>query len=172
MASLYRFKIDLSDVDRGVYESLDFRVAMHPSETEDYLLTRVIAYALNSTAGLEFAPGLCVDDVPAISAPELWIEIGNPAARRVHKALKAARRVRIYTYKNPRNLVDELQREKIHRASELEIFALDAPFLSELAQELERDNRWSLVHQGGDLILSLGELTLTTTLSQYRLGLN
>jgi uncharacterized protein YaeQ len=65
-STLYRFRIDLSDVDRGVYETLDFRIAQHPSETTTYLLTRVLAYALNTQPGLEFSSGGLSDpDAPA-----------------------------------------------------------------------------------------------------------
>ena len=54
---LYRFLIELSDIDRSVYKSLDFRVAQHPSEIAPYLLSRVLAYALSYQEGLEFASG-------------------------------------------------------------------------------------------------------------------
>ena len=108
-ATLYRFRLDVSDVDRGFYEPLDLRVPMHPSETEDFLITRVLAYALNYESGMEFSRGLSTPDEPAISLPgdrgglALWIDIGNPLARRIHKASKAADRVRIYTYKDVAN---------------------------------------------------------------------
>src|SRR5262245_22698065 len=100
-STLYRFKIDLTDVDQGVYESLDVRAPMHPSEAEVFLVTRMLAYALNYAQGLQFSKlGLSEPDDPCISikdadgAVDLWIEIGNPSARKLHKAAKASRRVR------------------------------------------------------------------------------
>ena len=57
-STLYRFRIDLTDIDRGVYETLDLRLAMHPSESETYLVTRVLAYALNYASDLEFSKAL------------------------------------------------------------------------------------------------------------------
>ncbi len=105
---LYHFQLDLSDVDRGIYESLDFRTVQHPSETGIYLLSRVLAYALSYQEGLEFSPsGLGDPDAPvlramgAMGATEIWLEIGNPSARKLHKASKAAKNVIVYTYKNP-----------------------------------------------------------------------
>ena len=106
--TLFRFRIELSDVERNVYTTLDFRVAMHPSETPLYLMTRVLAYALNSgeegLQRLEFSPGgLSNPDAPSIQVLSptgtslLWIEIGNPSARKLHRAAKASRRVRVYT---------------------------------------------------------------------------
>jgi uncharacterized protein YaeQ len=155
--TLYRFRIELSDLDRGVYDTLDFRIAMHPSETTDFLLTRVLAYALNSD--VEFAAeGLSDPDQPALrragahGAIDLWIEIGNPSARKLHRASKAASAVRVYTYKDPRPLVAEAG--EIPRAAEIEVFALGSSFLGELASHLERDSRWSLLVQDGLLTLS------------------
>ena len=67
--TLFRFRIDLSDVERGIYEALDFRVAMHPSESMPYLLTRTLAYCLNIQEGLEFSPsGLHDPDTPTLTA--------------------------------------------------------------------------------------------------------
>jgi len=89
-ATIYNFDIDLADADRGVYESLALRVACHPSESEEYLITRVLAYALEFSEGIEFSRGLSNPDEPAISIRDMtgalksWIEIGNPEAARLH----------------------------------------------------------------------------------------
>ena len=151
--TLYRFRIELSDLDRNVYDTLDFRIAMHPSETVDYLLTRVIAFALNEN--VEFnGEGLSSDaDQPTLKRAgvhgtiDLWIEIGNPAARKLHKATKAANKVRIYTYKDPRALIKEAG--DVPRAADVEVFALAPKFLEELGKHLERDCRWSFMVQDG-----------------------
>ncbi|HEX4924431.1 MAG TPA: YaeQ family protein [Bdellovibrionales bacterium] len=157
-STLYRFRIALSDVDRNVYEDLDLRVSMHPSETPPYLLTRVLAYALSYEPGLEFAAGgLSDSDTPAISLAgtrgglALWIDIGNPTARKLHKAAKAAARVKVFTYKDPAHLVREIRENKVHRADELEIYSFEGPFLEALAESLGRDNRWELLHTAGSL---------------------
>ena len=54
-STLFRFRIDLTDIDRGVYRKLDFRIAMHPSESETFFVTRVLAYALNAQDDLQFS---------------------------------------------------------------------------------------------------------------------
>src|SRR5206468_2289419 len=66
-STIYNLDIDLSDSDRSVYESLSLRVARHPSESEEYLITRVLAYALEYAEGIEFSHGLCDPDDPAIA---------------------------------------------------------------------------------------------------------
>lgn len=164
---LYRFKIELADIPRSVYESLDFRVAQHPSESLDYLLTRVIAFALNYQDGLSFsAEGLHNPDEPclrisnAMGGDLLWIEIGNPSARKLHKASKASKKVKVYTYKNPNALIEEIQNGTVHRADELEVFALKPEFLEALSKVLTRESKWSLTHNDGTLMIVSGDTSM------------
>lgn len=165
--TLYRFQIELSDISRGVYDTLDFRVAQHPSESTPYMLTRVLAFALNTQEGLTFSPtGLHDPDASAISIDspngghELLIEIGNPSARKLHKATKSARKVKIYTYKNPESLMTEIRNEKVHRAEEIEVFSLAPSFLTELADVLKRDNRWAILFDEGTISVQVGEKSI------------
>lgn len=172
---LYRFLIELSDVDRNVYTTLDFRVAQHPSEIAAYLLSRVLAYALSYRDGLEFAAGgLSDSETPALKALgphgaiELWIEIGNPSAKKLHKASKTAQLVRIYTYKSAEVLVEEIKNNDIHRAKEIEIYSFDLKFLNTLEKQLTKNNRWSLLHQQGRLDIDAGKESLTTEVLKFQ----
>jgi uncharacterized protein YaeQ len=165
---LYRFFVELSDVDRGIYESLDFRLSQHPSETAPYLLSRALAYALSYQQGLEFSPaGLSDPDSPALLARgdhgnvDLWIEIGNPSARKLHKATKVAKQVKVYTYKNPDVLVAEIKSQQVHRADEIQIFSLNEKYLSSLEPLLEKNNRWTLLYQQGQIDIGVGSQVLT-----------
>jgi uncharacterized protein YaeQ len=173
--TLYRFQIELSDIDRGVYETLDFRVAQHPSEHLPYLLTRVIAYILNFQEGLTFsATGLHDPDAPAISIPDynnidkLVIEIGSPSAKKLHKAAKNSQAVKVYTYKNPESLMRDLREEKIHRAEEIEFYSVDPGFLDELAPLLKRDSRWSVLFNDGRISIQSGETSVSGELHSYQ----
>ncbi|MNL36178.1 YaeQ protein [compost metagenome] len=166
---LYRFQIEFSDVDRGVYESLDFRVAQHPSETYPYLLSRVLAYCLAYQEGLEFTPGGLADpEAPALrklgwhNSIDLWIEIGNPSARKLHKASKAAKEVMVFTYKNPEVLLNEIRGNEVHRTSEIKISAFDSKFLDQLGEKIEKNNRWTLLVQQGQLDLTIGDETVVS----------
>src|SRR5438874_12979014 len=95
-ATVYHLQIELSDVDRGVYEELDLRVARHPSETMRYLLTRVLAYCLCYEEGIAFSKGLSTVEEPPLWVKDaqgnlrVWIEIGTPSPERLHKASKAS----------------------------------------------------------------------------------
>lgn len=166
-ATLYRFKIDVSDVDRNHYDSLDLRVAMHPSEIPHYLLTRILAFALNAERGLEFSPGGLSDtDAPCIRGLSddgtllSWIEVGNPSARKLHKGSKAAREVKVYTYKDPDQLRREMVAEKVHRADQIPIYALEPKFLDALGEWLDRNNQWTLLHHEGVLTIGSSKGTL------------
>ena len=171
---LYRFKIELSDIDRGIYESLDFRVSQHPSETSLYLLTRVLAYALSYNQNLEFSTsGLSDPDAPALQmlgkngATDLCIEIGNPSARRLHKAGKVAKKVIVYTYKSAEVLINDILSNEVHRVEDLTIYALDANFLKTLETHLEKNNRWSLLQQNGQLDISFADKLMTTQVRTF-----
>ncbi len=165
---IYRFQIELSDIDRGVYETLDFRVAQHASEHMPYLITRVLAFALNFQDGLAFSStGLHDPDAAAISIPEnhggykLLIEIGSPSARKLHKATKVSQSVKVYTYKNPGNLMKDLREEKVHRLDEIEFFSLGQEFLAELEAVIKRDNRWGLLFDDGRITIQAGEQAIS-----------
>ena len=143
-ATIYNFAINLSDVERNVYETLSFKVAQQPSETNEHLVARVIAYALEYTEGIAFSPGIAEPEFPAIAVRDLtgtlkaWIDIGSPDANRLHKASKAAPRVAVYTHKEPRLIIKQLAGERIHRAEALELYAIDRDLIAALAEKLER----------------------------------
>src|SRR3954469_10303516 len=104
-ATMHHFQITLSDVDRSVYESLDLRVARHPSETLRYLVTRTLAYCFSYEEGIAFSKGglSSAEEAPVfIRDPTgvlvAWIDVGAPSAERLHKAAKAAGRVAVFTH--------------------------------------------------------------------------
>lgn len=171
---LFRFQFELSDIDRGIYESLDFRIAQHPSETFTYLLTRVLAYALSYQEGLEFsAGGLSDPEAPALRAMglnstiDLWIEIGNPSARKLHKASKAANKVIVYTYKKAEPLIEEIVANDVHRGREIQIYAIDPKFLQALETHIKKNNRWSILLQQGQLDINIDTQTITTEVQLF-----
>jgi len=171
-ATIYTFDIELADSDRAVYETLNLRVAQHPSETVDYLLTRVIAYCLEYAEGIAFSKGLSDPGDPAIAVRDLtgalqaWIDIGLPEPERLHRASKAAPRVAVYTHKDPEQWAVKLAAAKIHRAEELEIFALDRAWLSQFVARLERRMRFSLARSGDEIYLTVGDAMLQTVLAR------
>jgi uncharacterized protein YaeQ len=165
-ATIYNFDVQLSDVDRNVYETLNFRAARQPSETEEYLATRVLAYCLEYTDGIAFTKGLAEPDTPALEVRDLtgalkaWIEVGAPDAARLHKASKASPRVVVYTAKDPAKLVAQLAGERIHRAERLEIYGIDAGFVAQFVERLDRRTEFQLSVADRHLYLTIGDDTL------------
>jgi len=161
-ATIYHWKVALSDVERGVYETLDLRIAQHPSESARYLVTRAIAYALSYEDGISFSKGgVSSTDEPAIVVRDptgillAWIEIGAPSAARLHKASKAARRVALFTSTNIDALRAEAAGGAIHRAALVDVWQLEASLLDSFAERLERSMDLELVHTGGRLYLTV-----------------
>jgi uncharacterized protein YaeQ len=174
-STIYKFDIDLADADRQVYESLALQVARHPSESEEFLVTRVLAYALEFTEGIAFSRGLSDPDEPAIAVRDLtgvmraWIDVGMPDAARLHKACKAAARVCVYTHRDPAQFIARLQGERIHRAGAIELYAIDRTLLGAVVARLDRRMGFAMSVAEREITLSLGTGTLAGTVIRHPL---
>jgi len=174
-ATLYNFDIDLVDSDRGVYETIQLRVARHPSESEDYLVTRVLAYCLEYAEGISFSSGLSDPDEPTLAVRDLtgalrvWIEIGSPDAPRLHKASKAADRAVVYTHKDPVQLLRQLEGARIHRAEHVEIHAIDRALISAFAARLERRMAMTVSISDRHVFLAMEGATIEGPVARHRL---
>jgi uncharacterized protein YaeQ len=173
-ATIHHFIVTLSDVDRSVYESLDLRVARHPSESARYLLTRTLAYCLSYAPGIAFSKGgLSSTDEPplairdATGVLQTWIEIGSPSAERLHKAAKAAPQVELFTHAELTSLRREAATRPIHRLEAIVVQRFDPQFLDRFETKLERNTSFELVRNSGQLYVTLAgsplESALTTT---------
>ena len=159
-----------------MYETLALQVARHPSESEEYLVARVLAYALEYTDGIAFSRGISEPEAPAIAVRDLtgvirtWIEIGSPDPARLHKACKAAARVVVYTHRDPTQFLAALEGERIHRREALEIYAIDRKFVGALATRLDRRMNFALSVAERELNISIGTDTLTGMVVRCPLG--
>lgn len=166
-STIHNFDIDLADSDRHLYESLALRVARHPSESEQHLVARVLAYALEFAEGITFSRGVAEPEEPTISIRDLtgamqaWIEVGVPDAARLHKACKAVPRVVVYTHKDPGQLVSSLEGERIHRSEALQLYAMDRGLIEALVARLDRRVAFALSITDRELYVSIGNETLT-----------
>ncbi|MBW8869100.1 MAG: YaeQ family protein, partial [Acidobacteria bacterium] len=167
-ATLYTFEIDLADADRGVYETLELRAARHPSESDEYLIARILAYCLEYTDGIAFSKGGLSDPgEPPIAVRDLtgrliaWIDVGTPDAARLHRAGKLASRVAVYMHKDPAQYLRTLAGARIHRSEALELLALDRSLVADLVGRLDRRMAFALSIAERELFVSIGEATLT-----------
>lgn len=175
-ATIYRWQINLSDVDRNVYQEIDLRLARHPSETMRYLITRAIAYCLNVEEGLAFSKGLSTAEEPAVWTHDLqgtltrWIEIGMPAADRLHKARKGCDQVAIYMHQDPAMLRRAIEARPVFKAETIPVYVLEASFLDALEAVLDRQSRFEMVRTDGQLYVTIDGKTIEGTLAQHSLA--
>jgi uncharacterized protein YaeQ len=160
-ATIYNLDVELADTDRGVYESLSFKVAQQPSESDEHMMARVLAYCLEYTEGIGFSKGIADPEDPALFVRDLtgalrvWIDIGSPDAARLHKAGKAAPRVAVYTHKDPAQLLRALDGERIHRGEALELYALDRELIAELVTRRDRRTKLEVTVTQGHLYVTI-----------------
>jgi uncharacterized protein YaeQ len=176
-ATVHHFEIELSDVDRGVYQSLDLRVAQHPSETPRWLLTRTLAYCLCWEEGIAFSKGGLSDaDEPPVSIRDphdpagrlqWWIDVGAPSAERLHKASKSAR-IAVFTH-DLAQLRRQVAGHTIHRVETIDVWTIPPSFLDALAQKVERRARLEITRTEGALYVTVDGTTLETTLQRASL---
>jgi uncharacterized protein YaeQ len=174
-ATIYNFDVQLADVDRGVYETLAFKVAQQPSETDEYLLSRVLAYCLEFAEGIAFSKGIAEPDVPALAvrdltgAMQVWIEVGAPDAARLHKASKASPRVAVYTHREAWRLVSQLSGEKIHRSADLELYGISKELIDGLVARLDRRNSWEMSVTDRHVYVAVQGVTVEGVITRYPL---
>jgi uncharacterized protein YaeQ len=173
---MHHVEVTLSDVDRSVYESLDLRLARHPSESARYLLTRLLAYSLSYEEGIAFSKGgVSSTDEPPISVRDptgillAWIDIGSPSAERLHKASKAARRVALFTHVDPMLLRREASSRAIHKVEAIEVWRFEPAFLDALEPLLERSTKLEIARNDGGLYVTAGSRVIEGAVTRVSL---
>jgi uncharacterized protein YaeQ len=175
-STIYTFDIDLADADRGCYETLALKVARHPSESEEYLVARVLAYCLEYAEGIAFSSGISDPDEPTLAVRDLtgalkvWIEIGTPDAARLHKASKAAGRAVVYTHKDPGQLLRQLSGERIHRPEALEIYSFDRTLVAGIVARLDRRMSMAVSVNDRHLMVAIGDIALEGAVVRHQLA--
>lgn len=167
-ATIHTFTVHLADMDRAVYDELTLRVARHPSETDAYMLTRLLAYCLEYEEGIAFSEGISSTDEPAVLVRDLtgritaWIEVGAPDAERMHHGSKLADRTRVYTQRDPVKVTAAWSGKRIHDIDAIEVISFDAGFIDDAVAHLERRNTMTLTVTERQLYLDLNGATLSS----------
>ena len=175
-AVVYTFTGSLADVDRGVYDELNLRVARHPSETDAYMMTRVLAYCLEFEEGIAFSEGVSSTDEPAVIVRDrtghltAWIEVGAPDAERLHHGSKKADRTTIYTHRDPVKVLALWAGKKIHESDRIVLHSFDPGFIDAAVAVLERRNTITVSVTEGQLYLDLNGVTLSSAVHDHPLG--
>ncbi|TQL41949.1 uncharacterized protein YaeQ [Homoserinimonas aerilata] len=174
-AMIHTFTVQLSDMDRGVYEELTLRVARHPSETDAYMVTRLLAYCLEFEEGIAFSEGISSTEEPAVVVRDLtgrllaWIEVGAPDAARLHYGSKLAERVAVYTHRDPAKVLAPLLGKQIHRADAIRLRSFEPGFVDGAVAALERRNTVTLSVTEGQLYLDMNGSSLSSSILEHAL---
>ncbi|OEC45240.1 hypothetical protein A7D27_05450 [Pseudomonas sp. 1D4] len=158
-ATPYKVELNLTDLDRGVYETLRFTVARHPSETEERLAVRLIAYGLWYHEQLAFGRGLSDVDEPALWEKSLddrvlhWIEVGQPDAERITWCSRRCERFSLLAYGSLRVWQTKVL-DSVRNLKNINVVAVGQEALEELARDLPRSIGWILMISDGSLFIT------------------
>ena len=173
-STIYKATLQIADMDRQLYADHALTLALHPSETEERLLVRLLAFALNvphdtDRGALQFARGLSDADEPDLWQHDLsgqllhWIEVGQPDDRRLSKACARAECVTIYCFGSAAEVWWNGIRNKLTRLDKLSVWQIPSAQAQALAKLAARSMQWQLSIQDGQVWLSSGGDTLEIT---------
>lgn len=171
--TIYKCRIDLSDLNRNHYETLNLTVALHPSETLERMMARIIAYCINVREHLIFSKGISDPDEPALwqhslhGSLELWIDVGEPQVDRIKKASGLAREVLVYSFNSKADTWWQQEKDRFNKLKAI-FYRFDWLQIQALTQLVERTMEMSITLTGdsayvttdkGDCELSWVELS-------------
>lgn len=166
-ATIFKADIDISDMDRGYYESHALTLARHASETDERMMIRVLAFALNAHEHLALTDNMASPEDPALWQKDLtgvidvWIEVGQPDEKRLLKACGRAGQVIVYCYANSALIWWNALAPKVERAKNLTV--VHVPESVALASLAQRTMSFQLTIEGGTVWLTAGEQTVEIT---------
>jgi uncharacterized protein YaeQ len=163
-ATIFKAELTVSDLDRGHFATHALTLARHPSETDERMMVRLIAYAMNADDALEFGRGLSAEDEPDLvrrdltGAIALWIEVGLPDEREVRKASGRAREVKVYLYGGrSAALWWEQNRDALARLPNVTVIEIPESVTERARALAERSMRIACTIQEGQVWISAGE---------------
>ena len=170
-ATIYKAQLNISDMDRHVYGEHNLTIAKHPSENDERMMMRVLAYALCVPADelrgkLEFSKGLSDVDEPELWQRDLtgevvhWIDLGQPDERRIMKAHGRAERVTVFTYAHSTPIWWAALENKLQRAPKLQVYQIPADQSQDLATLAERGMQLQISIQDGSIYVSTATRSL------------
>ncbi len=165
-ATIFKVDLQVADMDRNYYADHALTIARHPSETDERMMVRVLAFALHAHEALAFGKGLSADDEPDLwqkdltGAIELWIEVGQPDEKRMLKACGRAAQVVVYSYSATSHIWWNQVAGKVERARNLRVVNLPADATTALAKLAQRTMQVQCTIQDGQIWMSCGEHTV------------
>ena len=173
-ATIYKAHLQIADMDRGVYVDHAVTIARHPSETDERMMIRLLALALQLPADtlngtLEFAKDLWDNDEPALLHKDLtgqivhWVEVGQPDDKRLLKASGRAGRVSVYSFSHSTPIWWAGIANKVSRANNIEAWQIEAPQSQALAELAQRGMQLQISVQDGTAWIGDGQRSIEIT---------
>ena len=174
-ATIFKAELQIADMDRNYYHEHTLTIARHPSETDERMMVRVLAYALHASDGLSFGKGLGADDEPDLwqkdltGAIELWIDVGQPDEKRIRRACGRARQVLVYSYGGQGAAIwwDQIG-GKLDRTRNLTVISVPAAASQTLAKLARRNMRLNCTIQDELIWLADAEDRVQVELTRLR----
>jgi len=165
-STIFKASLQISDIDRNYYAEHLLTLARHPSETDERMMVRLLAFALHADEQLSFTKGLCADDEPdlwqmnLLNEIELWIDVGLPDERRLRKACGRAKQVYLYSYGGRgADLWWQRNAEKLQRFDNLSVIELPEVACREMVNLVQRNMQLQFTIQDSAIWLTNGEST-------------
>ena len=162
-STIFKADLQISDMDRHYYQQHALTIARHPSETDERMMIRVLAFALHASEALTFGKGLSDTDEPDLwekdltGAIDLWIEVGQPDDRAILKACGRAGRVLVYSYSSVSNIWWNQTGSRVERAKNLKVVNIPAEASQALAALAQRTMQLQCTIQDGQVWLGANE---------------
>lgn len=171
---IYKADVQIADMDRHYYQNHVLTIARHPSETDERMLIRLLAYLLHASETLSFGKGLSADDEPDLwqkdltGAIALWIDVGQPDEKAIMKACGRAEKVVIYSYGSNSGIWWKQIGSRVERAKNLIVFNVASSISQALAQFARRSMQLQCTIQDGQIWISDGAQTVQVDLVKWK----
>lgn len=172
--TIYRATVELSDIDRSVYEKLQMSLARADSETAERLVVRLLAYCLCYEEGIRFTGGVSSGDEPDVWVTQLqpgmgervklWIEVGLPEAKRLLKAARHCERVILFAYGRKLAKWESDHLDELKERDNITVLAVDLDAIAGLIDSLDRQIAWTVTVSGGTIYITAGDRHVEFTL--------
>lgn len=176
-ATIFKASLQISDMDRNYYAEHSLTLARHPSETDERMMVRVLAFALNAHEHLAFGKGLSDTDEPDLWQKDLtgqivhWIDVGQPDEKRLLRASGRADRVTVYAYGSGADLWWETNSERLGRAKNLKVWRVPAEASESVGKLAERAMQLQCMVQEGQVWFSSVAATIQIEMARLKAGM-
>jgi uncharacterized protein YaeQ len=173
-STIFKIELQIADMDRGYYGSHALTIARHPSENDERMMARVLAFALHADESLAFGNGLSTNDEPDLwrrdltGAIELWIDVGQPDEKLLRKASHRSEQVVLLTFGRVAEVWWSQNRSALEKLRNLRVLHLNADMSQALAALVERTLRLQCTIQDGQIWLGHEQQTVQLEVVEWK----